>query len=167
MPEHFWGVSAISKRMAVEANLLTEGAWNNELEATLDSCGRGVLVCLGAVCVQCSSSNGGGGSDSGTSGDGTTGATDGGVRGDGASSDSSSSSDGHASTSDGHASSSDATSDSSSIGEGGAGTDANPCPNPQTTFGFTGQGDSNPNFTSGVGALGTNLMYIFSGYIGP
>jgi hypothetical protein len=31
-----------------------------------------------------------------------------------------------------------------------------------TSFGSIGQGDSNPNFLSGVGALGTNVMYIFS-----
>ena len=29
---------------------------------------------------------------------------------------------------------------------------------------YIGQGDSNPNFQSGVGSLGTNVMYIFSGY---
>jgi hypothetical protein len=36
------------------------------------------------------------------------------------------------------------------------------CANPQTSFGLIGQGDSNPTFQSGVGALGTNVMYIFS-----
>jgi hypothetical protein len=46
---------------------------------------------------------------------------------------------------------------------GGAGG-GNACANPQTSFGFLGQGDSNPNFQSGVGALGTNVMYIFSSY---
>lgn len=41
------------------------------------------------------------------------------------------------------------------------------CANPQTSFGLIGQGDSNPTFQSGVGALGANVMYIFSGYTNP
>ena len=50
-----------------------------------------------------------------------------------------------------------------SSGTGGAGG----CTSPQTSFGAIGQGDSNPNFRSGMGALGTNVMYIFSGYVAP
>jgi hypothetical protein len=57
----------------------------------------------------------------------------------------------------------DAAADSTGTG-GSAGT---PCPSPQTSFGLIGQGDSNPNFWSGVGALGPNVMYIFSGFVGP
>jgi hypothetical protein len=41
------------------------------------------------------------------------------------------------------------------------------CLSPQTSFGAIGQGDSNPNFYSGMGALGTNVMYIFSSYNPP
>ena len=44
-------------------------------------------------------------------------------------------------------------------GNGGAG-----CASPETSFGLIGHGDSNVNFQSGVSALGTNAMYIFSGY---
>lgn len=44
------------------------------------------------------------------------------------------------------------------------GTTGTGCQSPQTSFGLIGQGDSNPNFQSGVGALGTNVMYIFSSY---
>jgi hypothetical protein len=54
-----------------------------------------------------------------------------------------------------------------SKGDGSSGTDGNLCPSPQTTFGLIGQGDSNPNFLSGVGALGTNVMYILSGFSIP
>ncbi len=39
--------------------------------------------------------------------------------------------------------------------------------NPQTSFGLIGQGDSNPKFQSAVGALGPNVMYIFSSYNPP
>jgi hypothetical protein len=48
-----------------------------------------------------------------------------------------------------------------------AGSSGTSCANPQTSFGAIGQGDSNPNFLSGVGALGTNVMYIFSSYNPP
>lgn len=34
----------------------------------------------------------------------------------------------------------------------------------QASFGTIGQGDANPSFQSGVGALGANAMYIFSGF---
>jgi hypothetical protein len=54
-----------------------------------------------------------------------------------------------------------------SKGDGSSGTDGNPCTSPQTTFGRIGQGDSNPKFMSGVGALGTNVMYILSGFSVP
>jgi hypothetical protein len=40
-------------------------------------------------------------------------------------------------------------------------------PSPQTQFGFTVQGDSNPNFYSGIGVRAQNQMVIFSGYSGP
>jgi hypothetical protein len=60
---------------------------------------------------------------------------------------------------------------SSSGGDGSSGSDGtmtggdgSPCTSPETTFGLIGQGDSNPNFGSAVGALGTNVMYILSGY---
>jgi hypothetical protein len=42
-----------------------------------------------------------------------------------------------------------------------------PCPSPQTQFGFIAQGDSNPNFTSGVGVRTATSMLIFSAYSGP
>ncbi|HEV3193110.1 MAG TPA: hypothetical protein VGY54_21530, partial [Polyangiaceae bacterium] len=42
-----------------------------------------------------------------------------------------------------------------------------PCPTPQTTFGSVAQGDSNSNFTSGVGVRTANQLLIFSGYSGP
>jgi hypothetical protein len=40
-------------------------------------------------------------------------------------------------------------------------------PSPQTQFGFTVQGDSNPNFLSGIGVRAPNQLIIFSGYSGP
>jgi hypothetical protein len=43
----------------------------------------------------------------------------------------------------------------------------NSCPNAQTQFGNTAQGDSNPNFTSGVGVRTATQLLIFSGYVGP
>jgi hypothetical protein len=53
-------------------------------------------------------------------------------------------------------------------GNGGTGAGGgSSCANPQTSFGSIGQGDSNPNFHSGMGALGTNVMYIFSSYTPP
>ncbi len=53
-------------------------------------------------------------------------------------------------------------------GSGGSGAGgSSACANPQTSFGAIGQGDSNPNFHSGMGALGTNVMYIFSSYNPP
>ncbi len=56
----------------------------------------------------------------------------------------------------------------SSGSDGGDATVApNPCINPQTTFRFTGQGDTNPHFTSAVGARSTNALFLFSGYTGP
>ena len=48
-----------------------------------------------------------------------------------------------------------------------AGSGGSSCASPQTSFGAIGQGDSNPNFQSGVGALGPNVMYIFSSYNPP
>jgi hypothetical protein len=42
-----------------------------------------------------------------------------------------------------------------------------PCTSPETTFGPIAQGDSNPSFGSGVGALGPDAMYVFSGYSAP
>jgi hypothetical protein len=51
-------------------------------------------------------------------------------------------------------------------GNGGSGAGgSSACASPQTSFGAIGQGNSNPNFLSGVGALGTNVMYIFSSYM--
>jgi hypothetical protein len=56
--------------------------------------------------------------------------------------------------------------DGSGVGDGGdaGGGGDGACPSPETTFGPVAQGDSNPSFGSGVGALGVNGMYIFSGY---
>ena len=55
-------------------------------------------------------------------------------------------------------------------GGDGAGSDgtvvANSCPSAQTQFGNTAQGDSNPNFTSGVGVRTGSALLIFSGYSG-
>jgi hypothetical protein len=42
----------------------------------------------------------------------------------------------------------------------------NSCPSAQTQFGNTAQGDSNPNFTSGVGVRTSDALVIFSGYTG-
>jgi len=39
----------------------------------------------------------------------------------------------------------------------------NSCPNAQTQFGGIGQGDSNPNFTSGIGIRTATQMLVFSG----
>jgi hypothetical protein len=53
-------------------------------------------------------------------------------------------------------------------GNGGTGAGgSSACASPETSFGFIGQGDSNQNFLSGVGALGPNVMYIFSSYAAP
>jgi hypothetical protein len=53
-------------------------------------------------------------------------------------------------------------------GNGGTGAGgSSACANPQTTFAFTGQGDTNPHFNSAVGARSTNALFLFSGYIGP
>jgi len=43
----------------------------------------------------------------------------------------------------------------------------NSCPSAQTQFGSTAQGDSNPNFTSGVGVRGPKDLFIFESYRGP
>jgi hypothetical protein len=43
----------------------------------------------------------------------------------------------------------------------------NSCPSAQTQFGNIAQGDSNPNFVSGVGVRGPNDLFIFDGYHGP
>jgi hypothetical protein len=55
-------------------------------------------------------------------------------------------------------------------GGDGAGSDgtvvADSCPSAQTQFGNTAQGDSNPNFTSGVGVRTSDALLIFSGYTG-
>ena len=59
-------------------------------------------------------------------------------------------------------------------GTGGGATDTGgtgaPCQGslpPEIRFGAIGQGDVNPSFQSGVGALGSNVMYIFSGFTSP
>jgi hypothetical protein len=39
-------------------------------------------------------------------------------------------------------------------------------PSPQTQFGFTVQGDSNPSFFSGIGVRAPNQLLIFNGYFG-
>jgi hypothetical protein len=53
-------------------------------------------------------------------------------------------------------------------GNGGTGAGgSSACANPQTSFGFTGQGDTNPHFNSAVGARSTNALFLFSGYNGP
>jgi hypothetical protein len=44
---------------------------------------------------------------------------------------------------------------------------ANSCPSAQTQFGSTAQGDSNPNFVSGVGVRGPKDLFIFDSYNGP
>ena len=49
-------------------------------------------------------------------------------------------------------------------GNGGTGVGCVGSVPTETSFGYFGQGDSNPSFQSGVGALGTNVMYILSGY---
>jgi hypothetical protein len=52
--------------------------------------------------------------------------------------------------------------------DAGPGADtSNPCPSAQTQFGNIAQGDSNPNFQSGVAVRTTNDLLIFSGYSGP
>jgi len=43
----------------------------------------------------------------------------------------------------------------------------NSCPSAQTQFGSTAQGDTNPNFVSGVGVRGPNALLIFDSYNGP
>lgn len=45
-----------------------------------------------------------------------------------------------------------------------AGMAVNTCPNPETQFGAIGVGDSNPNFTMGVGARTATQMLTFSSY---
>jgi hypothetical protein len=54
----------------------------------------------------------------------------------------------------------------SDAGEGGSTGAVTTCPTPQTQFGSTAQGDSNPNFTSGVGVRTATQLLIFSGYAG-
>jgi hypothetical protein len=74
---------------------------------------------------------------------------------------------GGASGSDGAAASDGTTASdgASAVGDGGDATVAtNSCPSAQTQFGNTAQGDSNPNFTSGVGVRTANSLLIFSGY---
>ena len=56
--------------------------------------------------------------------------------------------------------------DAGTPGTGGAGGGGS-CSNPQLTFGFTGQGDANPNFTSAAGARTAKDLFIFSGFMGP
>jgi hypothetical protein len=51
---------------------------------------------------------------------------------------------------------------SSDGGDGGPG--GNACPSAQTQFGNVAVGDSNPNFTSGVGVRSTSQLLVFSGY---
>src|SRR5580658_2463717 len=52
-------------------------------------------------------------------------------------------------------------------GDGGDATvETNACLSAQTQFGSTAQGDSNPNFTSGVGVRTATQLLIFSGYAG-
>lgn len=50
-------------------------------------------------------------------------------------------------------------------GDGGPG--GNSCPSAQTQFGVAAQGDSNPNFRSGVGVRTPTQLVIFDGYFGP
>ncbi|MDP9001332.1 MAG: hypothetical protein M3O46_14620 [Myxococcota bacterium] len=60
--------------------------------------------------------------------------------------------------------------DGAAAQEGGSldsGITLNPCPAAQEQFGFTAQGDSNSNFTSGVGVRTADQLLIFSGYSGP
>jgi hypothetical protein len=52
------------------------------------------------------------------------------------------------------------------VGGGDSGSVFNPCPSAQTSFGSTAQGDSNPNFTSGVGVRTKTQLLIFSGFAG-
>jgi hypothetical protein len=60
--------------------------------------------------------------------------------------------------------------DGSAGRDGGADADAAmapSCANPQTTFGGVAQGDTDPHFTSSVGARGADALYAFSAYQGP
>jgi hypothetical protein len=50
---------------------------------------------------------------------------------------------------------------------GSGGQTGNSCPSPQTQFGFVAQGDSNPNFVSGLGVRTADELLIFNGYLGP
>jgi hypothetical protein len=55
-------------------------------------------------------------------------------------------------------------------GSGGSVVDAptgNACPSAQTQFSSTAQGDSNPDFTSGVGARTSSQLLAFDSYVGP
>lgn len=52
-------------------------------------------------------------------------------------------------------------------GDGDTGPGGNSCPSAQTQFGNVAQGDSNPNFQSGVGARTATDLFAFSGYLGP
>jgi hypothetical protein len=61
----------------------------------------------------------------------------------------------------------EATAGMSDAGEGGGAVTVMTCPNAQTQFGSTAQGDSNPSFTSGVGVRTATSLLIFSGYVGP
>ncbi len=98
-----------------------------------------------------------------------SGSGDGAAGDDGGGGDDGSTGDGGGGTSD--ATMSDATM-SDAKGEGSKGDtgpsgDGNPCVDPQLTFGNIGQGDSNKNFTSGVGVRTDTDLYIFNGYTGP
>jgi len=53
-----------------------------------------------------------------------------------------------------------------SSGAGDATVTGNTCPSAQTAFGSTAQGDSNPNFRSGVGVRTKTQLLIFSSYAG-
>ena len=67
-------------------------------------------------------------------------------------------------TADGGGTAQDGTANS---GDGSGIGGGNQCPSAQTQFGNIAQGDSNPNFTSGVGVRGAKQLLIFSGYAGP
>jgi hypothetical protein len=56
--------------------------------------------------------------------------------------------------------------DAGAPGTGGTGGGVS-CANPQMTFGFPAQGDSNPNFQSGVGARTADDLFVLSAYLGP
>jgi hypothetical protein len=52
-------------------------------------------------------------------------------------------------------------------GEGGDALAGNACPSAQTQFGNPAASDSDPHFTSGVGARSSGQLLAFNGYVGP